>query len=95
MQFLLQQDQAKHFRHNDRLTEQRQARLESNGAFRAPLPGWTSNFKRSFQATYGEALRPRSVRGGIVTATDGSRHTLKQIRTEPVDSSQVDPGPPS
>jgi hypothetical protein len=37
VQFLLQQDQAKNFRHNARLTEQRQARLESDGAFRAPL----------------------------------------------------------
>ena len=91
VQFLLQQDQAKNFRHNDKLTEQRQARLESDGAFRAPLPGSTSKFKRSFRATYGEALRPRSVHGGIVTATDGSRHALKQIRTVPVDSSRADP----
>ncbi|HSG20481.1 MAG TPA: hypothetical protein VLA31_06895, partial [Burkholderiaceae bacterium] len=91
VQFLLQQDQAKNFRHNARLTEQRQARLEADGAFRAPLPGSTSKFKRSFRATYGEALQPQSVRGGIVTATDGSRHALKQIRTVPVDSSRADP----
>jgi hypothetical protein len=91
VQFLLQQDQAKNFRHNAKLTEQRQARLESDGAFRAPLPGSTSKFKRSFRATYGEALRPRSVQGGMVTATDGSRHALKAIRTVPVDSSRVDP----
>jgi hypothetical protein len=91
VQFLLQQDQAKNFKHNTRLTEQRQARLESDGAFRAPLPGSTSKFKRSFRATYGEALRPRSIQGGMVTATDGSRHALKQIRTVPVDSSRADP----
>ena len=36
--------------------ESRQARLESDGAFRAPLPDSTSRFKRSFRATYGEAL---------------------------------------
>jgi hypothetical protein len=89
---LLQQDQAKNFRHNAKLTEQRQARLESDGAFRAPLPGSTNKFKRSFRATYGEALRPQSIRGGIVIATDGSRHALKQIRTVPVDSSRVEPG---
>jgi hypothetical protein len=27
----------------------------------------------------------------MVTATEGSRHALKQIRTVPVDSSRVDP----
>ena len=91
VQFLLQQDQARAFKHNAKLTEQRQARLESDGAFRAPLPGSTSKFKRSFRATYGEALRPQSIRGGMVTATDGSRHALKQIRTVPVDSSRADP----
>jgi hypothetical protein len=91
VQFLLQQDQAKNFRHNTKLTEQRQARLESDGAFRAPLPGSTSKFKRSLRATYGETLRPQSIRGGIVTATDGSRHALKQIRTVPMDSSRADP----
>jgi hypothetical protein len=91
VKFLLQQDQAKNFRHNKRLTERQQARLEADGAFRAPLPGSTNKFKRGFQATYGEVQRPQSVRGGIVTATDGSRHALKQIRTVPVDSSRVTP----
>jgi hypothetical protein len=91
VQFLLQQGQAKNFRHNTRLTEQRQARLESDGAFRAPLPGSTSKFERSFRATYGEALRPQSIRGGMVTATDGTRQALKQIRTLPVDSTHADP----
>jgi hypothetical protein len=91
VQFMLQQDQAKNFRHNAKLTERQRARLESDGAFRAPLPGSTNKFKRSFRATYGEVLRPQDVRGGIVTATDGSRHSLKQIRTVPVDSSRVDP----
>ena len=91
VKFLLQRDQAAAFRHNAKLTEQRQGRLESDGAFRAPLPGSTSKFKRSFRATYGEVLRPQSVQGGMVTATDGSRHNLKQIRTVPVDSSRADP----
>jgi hypothetical protein len=89
--FLLQQDQAKNFRHNAKLTERQRVRLDTDGAFRAPLPGSTNKFKRSFQATYGDVLRPRNVRGGIVTATDGSRHSLKQIRTVPVDSSRVNP----
>ena len=91
VQFLLQQDQAKNFKHNAKLTERQQARLEADGAFRAPLPGSTKKFKRGFQATYGEVRRPQSVRGGIVTATDGTRHSLKQIRTVPVDSSRVNP----
>jgi hypothetical protein len=91
VRFLLQQDQAKNFRHNTRLTERQQARLEADGAFRAPLQGSTKKFKRGFQATYGEVQRPQSVRGGIVTATDGTRHSLKQIRTVPVDSSRVNP----
>jgi hypothetical protein len=91
VKFLLQRDQAAAFRHNARLTEQRQARLESDGAFRAPLPGSTSKFKRSFRATYGDVQRVQSVQGGMVTATDGSRHALKQIRTVPVDSSRADP----
>jgi hypothetical protein len=51
VQCLLQQDPAKNFKHNTRLTEQVQARLESDGAFRAPFPGSTSKFKRSFRAT--------------------------------------------
>jgi hypothetical protein len=89
--FLLQQDQAKNFKHNAQLTQRQQARLEADGAFRAPLPGSTKKFKRGFQATYGEVRRPQSVRGGIVTATDGTRHSLKQIRTVPADSSRVNP----
>ena len=89
--FLLQRDQAKNFQHNKRLTERQQARLEADGAFRTPLPGSTKTFKRGFQATYGDVQRPRDVRGGIVTATDGSRHQLKQIRTVPADSSRVTP----
>jgi hypothetical protein len=91
VQFLLQQDQARAFKYNARLTEQRLARLESDGAFRAPLPGSTSKFERSFRATYGEALRPRSIQGGMATATDMTRHALKQIRTVPVDSGRADP----
>ena len=87
VKFLLQLDQAHNFRHNTRLTEQRQAKLESDGAFRAPLPGSTSKFKRGFRATYGDVQQVRNVRGGMVTATDGTRHSLKQIRTVPVDSS--------
>jgi hypothetical protein len=45
VQFLLQQDQAKCFRHNTMLTEQRQARLESDGAFRAPC--WAARVSSS------------------------------------------------
>jgi len=34
--------------------------------------------------------RVRSVQGGMVTATDGTKHSLKQIRVVPADSSAAD-----
>jgi len=89
VRFQLLQQQAKNFKHNQKLTEERQAKLESTGTFRAPLPGSTSKFKRGFQATYDKPQQVRSVSGGIVTATDGSKHNLKQIRVVPADSSEA------
>jgi len=88
--FQLLQQQARNFKHNQQLTEKRQAKLQDAGAFRAPLPGSTSKFKRGFQATYGDVQRVQSVRGGTVTATDGSRHSVKQVRTVPVGSSAAE-----
>jgi hypothetical protein len=85
VRFMLQQDQARAFKHNARLTEQHQARLESDSAFRAPLPGSTSKFKRSFRATSAR----RYARGPSMAASSPrrtGRHALKQIRTVPVES---------
>ena len=87
VRFLLQRDAAQAIKHNAKVTRERQEKLEESGAFRAPLPGSTSKFKRGFKATYGEVQRPQSVRGGVVTTADGTTHNLKQIRMVPVDSS--------
>ncbi len=74
VRFMLLQDNAGKMKHNTALTERRTAALENTGSFRAPLPKRTGKFKRSYQATYGEAQQVASVRGSTVTDTQGG-HT--------------------
>ncbi len=84
--FMLLQDQAKNMQHNTALSEKRTAALENTGTFRAPLPESAGKFKRSYQATYGEAQQVASVRGSTVTDAQGKKYALKSIKVIPLDS---------
>jgi len=82
--FMLLQDNAQKTAHNERLKDKRVAALQETGAFRAPLP--VSNFKRGFQATYGDVKEVRSVKGSMVTARDGTTIDVKRVKVVPVES---------
>ena len=87
--FMLLGDQEKKMTHNKELGERRTATLNQTDTFRAPLPGSTSKFKRSYQATYGEQLKVRTVEAGTVTDTAGGKHALKSIKVIPLNSSDA------
>ena len=89
VRFQLQQRQARNFRHNQNMTQQRQAELDGTRAFRPQLA--VGRFKRGHQATYGDVTRVRDIQGGIVTGTDGKRYDLKRIRIVPADSTGAEP----
>jgi len=85
VKFQLQQRQARNFKHNQTITQRRQAELDDSGQFRPPLA--VTRFKRGHQTTYGDVTRVRDIRGGIVTATNGKQYGLKRVRIVPADSS--------
>jgi hypothetical protein len=85
---MLQQENARNFKHNQRLTDRRKEKLERDGAFRAPAPT-KAGLKRPV-ATFGVAEKVRSVEGGVVTAQSGVRYPLKQVRAIPLDSTDVE-----
>jgi hypothetical protein len=87
--FMLLGDEEKKMTHNKALGDRRTAALEQTKTFRAPLPGSTGKFKRSYQATYGEPLQAADVKAGTVTDTTGNRYPLKNIKVIPVNSSDA------
>jgi transposase InsO family protein len=87
--FMLLQDQAKNMKHNKAVGERRTTALAQTDTFRAPVPGSTGKFKRSYQATYGEPLKVADVTAGTVLDTTGGRHALKSIKVIPVNSSSA------
>jgi len=89
VKFQLQQRQARNFKHNQDLTQRRQAELDGTKTFRPQLA--VAKFKRGHQATYGDVTKVRDIQGGIVTDTEGKRHDLKRIRIVPADSTGAEP----
>ena len=65
--------------HNQQIFEQRKNRLQQAGAFRAPLPGSTTKFKRGFQATYGAATEIKSIEGSTVIGENGVTIDIKRV----------------
>ena len=88
--FMMLQDQEKSMKHNTALGDRRATALAQTDTFRAPLPGSTGKFKRSYQATYGDPLSVASVRGGTVTDTTGKQHALKSIKVIRANSSSAE-----
>jgi hypothetical protein len=89
VRFMLQQDNARNFKHNQSLTDRRKAKLEKDGAFRGPV-ATKAGLKRPL-ANFGPAEKVRSIKGGIVTAESGLQYPLKAVRAIPVDSTDVEP----
>ena len=90
LQFLAMRDNAQKFRHNDRLTKRRKAKLEENGAFRRPLRGLTK-FARSFHATYGDVEAAQGVESGTMVkgAPNEPAIDIKRIQIVPEESSDA------
>jgi hypothetical protein len=88
VRFMLQQDNARNFKHNQSLTDRRKERLEKDGAFRGPTA--KAGLKRPL-ANFGPAEKVRSIKGGVVTAESGLKYPLKAVRAVPVDSTDVEP----
>ena len=88
--FMMLQDQEKNMKHNTALGDRRTTALSQTDTFRAPLPGSTGKFKRSFHATYGDPLSVASVKAGTVIDTGGKEHALKSIKVIPANSSSAE-----
>jgi hypothetical protein len=89
VRFMLQQDNARNFKHNQSLTDRRKARLENAGAFRGPA-ATKAGLKRPL-ANFGAAEKVRSIKGGTVTAESGIQYPLKAVRAIPMNSTDVEP----
>ena len=88
VKFMLLQDNARALQHNQTKTDKKATTLQDTQEFRAPLPGATSKFKRSFQPTYGDVKKVQSISGSTVTAQDGSHIDLKYIKIVPANSKE-------
>ena len=84
--FLVLQDNAEKFAHNDRLTRRRKGDLERLGGFRDPI----SNGQRSFKPSYGPVHEVDAVLPGAlkVRATDGNESLLKLVKAVPKSSAE-------
>ena len=90
---MLNQDEARSIQTNIKNVQRQKTALENtNGTFRAPVPGSTSKFKRGFVATYGDVQQAASVQGNVVTTTTGKKVPLKQIK--PVTTNKLVTGAP-
>ena len=87
--FMNMQDNAEKLDHNQRLLERRTRVLEEAGAFRRPVPGALTKFKRSFHATYGEAQAVKAIKGSEVEGADGQKVDIKRVLPVDRDSSTV------
>ena len=76
-------DNAQKLQHNQKIVEKMKSRLESVGAFRAPLPGSTAKFKRGYQATYGSVTKVKDIQGSTVIGENGVAIDIKRV--QPVD----------
>ena len=81
VRFMLNQDNARKIKENDRQREIKAKALEGHGGyFRAPKKidkAWT---KRGFRATYGPVVNARAIRAGIVFGDDGKGYNLKEVK---------------
>ena len=89
--FMLMQDNARKLEHNARLLKERKAKLQAEGAFRAPRPEAVRKFKRGYQATYGEAKKLSRIEGSEAIAEDGIRIDVKFLK--PVDEETAEAQP--
>jgi len=89
--FMLMQDNARKMQHNANLLRDRKARLQEEGAFRAPRPEAVKKFKRGYQATYSEAKRLNRIEGSEAIADDGLRIDVKFLK--PVDAETAEAQP--
>jgi hypothetical protein len=89
VRFVLQQEHARNFKHNQRRTDRRKARLEKDGAFRGPV-ATKAGLKRPL-ANFGVAEKVRSMKGGTVVAESGLQYPLKAVRAIPLNSTDVEP----
>ena len=81
--FMNMQDNAKKLQHNQSLFDRRKVKLEQAGAFRAPLANSTKQFKRGYQATYGDATKVKEVHGSTVVGENGVSINLKRVLPVP------------
>ena len=86
---MLLQGNARNLQHNQNKADKGVERLQESKTFREPLPEATSKFKRSFQPTYGDVQKVKSIKGSTVTAQDGSKIDVKRIKIVPADSSDA------
>eukprot|EP00973_Karenia_brevis_P005268 721310-Karenia_brevis.AAC.1 len=64
LRFMLDQDNARKLKHNQRVLEGRRKQLEEAGGFRRPLGG-LDKFKRGFRASYGAVEKVDNVTGSL------------------------------
>ena len=86
------QDNARKIQHNIKLTNARKDKLESAGAFRAPIPGSEKKFARSYQAKYGQVEKIQKIDGTMVTGNRGTQIDIKRVQSVPLDSNKAAEG---
>ena len=91
-QFMTLQDNARKIQHNIKLTDARKDKLESAGAFRAPIPGSEKKFARSYQAKYGQVEKIQKIDGTMVTGNRGTQIDIKRVQSVPLDSNKAAQG---
>ena len=89
--FMLMQDNARKMEHNAKLLRDRRAKLQEEGAFRAPRPEAVKKFKRGYQATYSEAKRISRFEGSEAIADDGVRIDVKFLKPVDAETAEAEP----
>jgi hypothetical protein len=89
--FMLLQDNAKKYQHNQEHLEKRKKLFESLGSYRKPLAESTMKFHRGFKATYGDKVDVVGFDGSQVLGADGSRHDQKILMPVSQDSTTALP----
>jgi hypothetical protein len=89
--FMLYQDNAAKYAHNEQHLEKRKKLFESLGSYRKPLPESTMAFKRGFRATYGDKVDVVGFDGSLVIGADGSRNDQKILMPVSQDSTTALP----
>ena len=92
LDFMLQQDNARKLKHNQRLLEGRVKTLKDEGGFRRPIGG-LNKFKRGFKAAYADMEKVGEIAGSKLTPAGGG-DPIDVKRVLPVDDAtgEVAPG---